>query len=494
MARTTSSEVTTLLAEIADLPVPLDPVNLTTRIDDDNEEEFPKLQILLLCYARVFEPLAFFAIFPLLNQMIYDTGEIAESDVGFYSGLIESLFSITQMLFLVPFGRAADTIGRKPVLVFSIVGTSIFTALFGMSRTIKQMIILRCCAGAFAGMIATMGTMVAENSTLKTRAISFSWFGTAGNVGVFLGPLVGGTLAEPAKWAPVLQGGFFDQYPYALPTFATGAIGLSAAFGCLFLRETLKKKAAVLAVANDLVTMSVWQILKAPGVILVLSIYGQFMVLIFALTSVIPVFWFTSVQLGGYGFRPLWISIFSALSGLCQVVWLLFIFPGLQRRFGTGFVVRYVALIFPVYFALFPVCNILLRNGLKAEFWTLAPFVQIFGSGIAMCVEAMQLCLNDVNPRPDTLGSLNALALTYISFLRAWTPAAWSSLYAFGVRKGILGGHLAWVVMFIQGVYFWVLVRWLPPAAEGKIKDSNSEPGEIGPGETEPGETQPLLS
>lgn len=92
-----------------------------------------------------------------------------------------------------------------------------------------------------------------------------------------------------------------------------------------------------------------------------------------------------------------------------------------------------------------------------------------------MCFEALQLCLNDVNPRPDTLGTLNALALAYISGIRALVPVQFSSLYAFGVRKGILMGHLAWLVMVAQAVYFWVLVRWLPKAAEGKTNDSDPD-------------------
>lgn len=46
-------------------------------------------QIIVLCYARMVEPIAFFSIFPFVNKMIFDTG-VAEEDVGFYSGLIVS--------------------------------------------------------------------------------------------------------------------------------------------------------------------------------------------------------------------------------------------------------------------------------------------------------------------------------------------------------------------------------------------------------------------
>ena len=56
--------------------------------DEDEDKPLPRTQILLLCYARVVEPIAFFAIFPFINKMIKETGNLDEADVGFYSGMI----------------------------------------------------------------------------------------------------------------------------------------------------------------------------------------------------------------------------------------------------------------------------------------------------------------------------------------------------------------------------------------------------------------------
>lgn len=65
----------------------------------------------------------------------------------------ESLFSLTQMLVMIPWGRAADRLGRKPVLVASLGGVTVATALFGLSTKIWQMIMFRCIAGVFAGTV-----------------------------------------------------------------------------------------------------------------------------------------------------------------------------------------------------------------------------------------------------------------------------------------------------------------------------------------------------
>jgi hypothetical protein len=60
--------------------------------DEDEDRPLPKLQIVLLCFARLIEPMAFFGIFPFVNKMIQELGGLAEADVGFYSGLIVSSF------------------------------------------------------------------------------------------------------------------------------------------------------------------------------------------------------------------------------------------------------------------------------------------------------------------------------------------------------------------------------------------------------------------
>jgi hypothetical protein len=66
----------------------------TTAEDEDEDKPLPVGQIMLLCYARLVEPIAFFSIFPFIQQMILEVGGVKEEDVGFYSGLIVSISSL----------------------------------------------------------------------------------------------------------------------------------------------------------------------------------------------------------------------------------------------------------------------------------------------------------------------------------------------------------------------------------------------------------------
>ncbi|CAI7663827.1 unnamed protein product [Penicillium manginii] len=444
------------------------PQNDSADDEDEDEKPLPITQILLLCYARVIEPLAFFSIFPYVSQMVQENGNVPDSDIGFYSGLIESLFSLTQALVMLLWGRAADRIGRKPVLVFSLFGVTLATGLFGMAKSIAQMIMFRCVAGVFAGTIVTIRTMVAEHSTPKTQARAFSWFAFSGNLGIFLGPLLGGALADPV-------------YPYALSSLVIASIGATAAISsALFIKETLKKEAPAVEGDGDETAspapsrrgdMTTWQLVKSPGVGMVLYVYGHVMVLAFAYTAIIPVFWYTKVHLGGFGFTPFQISLMMGLNGAAQAAWLLLVFPPLQRKIGSNGVIRVCAYSYPFFFLSCPLANVLLRMDTEASlkvFWVFVPVFLTIGCGVSMSFTAIQLAINDIAPSPMVLGTLNALALTHVSALRAFSPALFTSLFAVGARTQFLGGYAIWILLCLLAGGLSVAARYLPEPKEAR--------------------------
>lgn len=452
-----------------------DTSNTTQNDDEDDDRPLPKWQVFFLSYARMVEPMAFFSIFPYINQMVQENGQLADTDVGFYSGLIESLFSLTQASVMVFWGKASDRLGRKPVLVFSLIGVSVATAIFGMAKSVEQMILFRCLAGVFAGTIVTIRTMLSEISTQRTQAVAFSWFAFSGNLGIFFGPLVGGALADPAHQYPRTFGTvqFFLDYPYSLSSFVVAGIGFSGAFtAALFLKETLEKRDpptedGVVNPKDE--PLSILEILKAPGVLMVLYVYCYIMLLAISYTAIFPVYLFTPIALGGFGLVPYQISIMITIIGASQAFWLLVIFPPLQHRFGTNAVIRGCATAYPICFALLPVGNILLRHGAVTVFWATVPAFFALYSGVSMSFTAIQLSLNDVAPNTRVLGTLNSLALMAVSLVRSFMPAVASSLFALGARTQWLWGHAIWVLMALLASWFTIISRWLPPD-KGKAK------------------------
>ncbi|KAL2123092.1 hypothetical protein VTJ04DRAFT_3547 [Mycothermus thermophilus] len=462
--------------------------------DDVDDRPLPVRQILALCYARLIEPIAYFSIFPYINEMVQRNGDLADTDMGFYSGLIESLFSLTQMVVMIWWGRAADRWGRKPVMLTSLVGMALTTCLFGTARTIQEMILFRCAAGIFSGSTVTIRTMIGELSTAKTQARAFSWFAFAGNLGIMIGPLIGGALADPVRQYPDMFGhiDFLVKHPYALPSLAVGALTFtSVAAVALFVEETLVLRDISTDVDDDEASVtkpvgaSIGDLLRSPGVALALFLYGYVMLLAFSYTALMPVFWFTPVSLGGLGLTTQQISLLLTLTGLSQAGWTLLALPPLQHRVGTTGVLRLCAAVYPWFFAASPLLAIILRVGADWStpvFWSLGPLLIAIGSGVSMCFTAIQLAINDVAPSPDTLGTINSLSLSISSGVRAFSPALFSSLFALGMRSGLLGGYAIWVLMIALGFGYTALSRVLPDYDEMRKRR--------GAGETDEDETE----
>lgn len=149
-----------------------------------------------------------------------------------------------------------------------------------------------------------------------------------------------------------------------------------------FADETLKRKVA--GQSNPEPPMSTWEVLRSPGVPPVLLIFGQVMLLALSYTAVNPVFMFTSIRLGGFGFSDQKIALFIALAGASQALWMLLFFPRLQKNFGTGAVLRGCAVAWPFFMAVYPVMNEFLRHDWDLAFWIVAPTGVVLGSGVAM--------------------------------------------------------------------------------------------------------------
>ena len=224
--------------------------------------------------------------------------------------------------------------------------------------------------------------------------------------------------------------------------------------------------------------LSTWEVLKSPGVPTVLSIYGHVAVLGLMFTALLPVFMYTSVPTGGFGFSDPQIALFMAIGGGSQALWMLIAFPTLQKRLGTGAVLRGCAIGWVLYTAAFPILNEFLRARWTLAFWIVGPIAVFLGSGVAMAYTCTQLNVNDITPSPAVLGTLNALALTVSTGVRAFSPVLATSIFAWGVKWGFAHGHLAWFVLIVIAVLLNVAVQFLPEKAEGRPAKKAQASGE----------------
>ncbi|KAF4510268.1 hypothetical protein G6O67_002169 [Ophiocordyceps sinensis] len=207
--------------------------------------KLPVQQLAILVVARLAEPLAYTSIYPYLPEMMRDFG-IPQDEVAKWAGLTTAIFAVSQGLAALPWGRASDRYGRKPILLCGLVSTMVCFLVWGVSTSLPMAMAARAVQGAGNGNVAIIRTIVAEivpEKELRPRA--FSIMPLVWSLGAVLGPAFGGFLAQPARKYPDLFGNveFFKRFPYALPNLvATVFFLISAATAFLFLKESLPVK------------------------------------------------------------------------------------------------------------------------------------------------------------------------------------------------------------------------------------------------------------
>ncbi|KAF7517843.1 hypothetical protein G7054_g13675 [Neopestalotiopsis clavispora] len=212
---------------------------------EDKRPKLPTKQLAILAVARFAEPLALTSVFPYLPEMIASFG-VEKKEVAKWAGATSAVFSLAQSLTAVPWGRASDKVGRKPVIMIGLLCTMTCFLVWGCSTSLAMAITVRAIQGASNGNVGIIRTMVAEmvpEKELQPRA--FSIMPLVWSIGSIFGPAFGGFFAKPAERFPWIFGNseFFKAYPFALPNILGSIIFLvSVTTGTLFLKETLASK------------------------------------------------------------------------------------------------------------------------------------------------------------------------------------------------------------------------------------------------------------
>ncbi|EEB98457.1 hypothetical protein MPER_02028 [Moniliophthora perniciosa FA553] len=87
----------------------------------------PKYQLSINLLIQSSEAITATVIYPFIAQLIRSTGitQGDETKVGYYAGIIESIFFISECVLVFQWGRAADKYGRRPILLMGPLGLAI---------------------------------------------------------------------------------------------------------------------------------------------------------------------------------------------------------------------------------------------------------------------------------------------------------------------------------------------------------------------------------
>ncbi|KAF9478324.1 MFS general substrate transporter [Pholiota conissans] len=437
----------------------------------------PKMQIAIVMLVQVCEPIAAQSIFPYINQLISELDVTGgdERKVGYYAGMIESLFFATEALTVLQWSRASDYIGRKPVLLIGLFGIAVSMLCFGLSKTFWMLVVSRCFNGLLNGNIGVMKSIMGELTDSTNRAEGFSLLPVVWGFGATVGPFLGGTLARPADNFPkYFSGVFWQTYPYFLPCLVPACFVL---FGFLItlvvFKETnpRKKSDPIAILENDDITKTQPQDEPVPlrellvyRVILSISNYVVLAFLSIAVSALFPLFLAMPIEIGGLHLQPRSIGFIIGAYGAGGAIFQALCFARIVRHFGERKVFITAMSTYPFIFVTLPMVNFCARH-FGCDSWLVWILVGSIVSMLAfndIAFGTIFMYITTSAPNKRSLGATNGLSQTTVSIARAIGPALVTSLFSYSVEKNILGGNAVYVVFVILSFFAIALATRLP--------------------------------
>jgi MFS transporter, DHA1 family, tetracycline resistance protein len=168
--------------------------------ETSNEKFFTKP--LIIIFITVFIDLIGFGI--VLPALPYYVEGEAFRATPFDIGLLFASYSLMQFIFSPVLGSLSDKIGRRPILVYSMLGASVGYLLIGFAFALWMVFAGRIIAGITGGSISTAQAYIADVTTRENRAKGMGLFGATFGLGFIFGPAIGGVLSRYGIHVPFL--------------------------------------------------------------------------------------------------------------------------------------------------------------------------------------------------------------------------------------------------------------------------------------------------
>ncbi|HYG08487.1 MAG TPA: MFS transporter [Pyrinomonadaceae bacterium] len=229
---------------------------------------------LLVIFVTVFIDLVGFGIvIPVLPYYVEGTEFNATPRTV---GILFASYSVMQLIFSPILGRLSDRYGRRPILFFSLLGTSLGFFILGFATTLWMLFLGRIIDGITGGNISTAQAYIADVTTPENRAKGMGLIGAAFGLGFIFGPAIGGILS---------------QWGIGVPFFFAGGLALANA---VLLYFTLPETVTPDHPARASAAMGRWSQLavavRQPRLAYVLAIYFLFVVAFSIMTTSFALF------------------------------------------------------------------------------------------------------------------------------------------------------------------------------------------------------------
>jgi MFS transporter, DHA1 family, tetracycline resistance protein len=135
-------------------------------------------------------------------------------------GALISTYAFCQLIAGPVLGRMSDSMGRKPLLIVSQLGTFIGFLILAFANSLAVVFLSRVIDGLTAGNLSLAQAYIADVTTPENRARSFGVIGIAFGIGFLIGPGLSAFLAQYGYVWPILAAACLS----ALSVFCTSTL------------------------------------------------------------------------------------------------------------------------------------------------------------------------------------------------------------------------------------------------------------------------------
>ncbi|WP_287912140.1 TCR/Tet family MFS transporter [Acinetobacter sp.] len=359
-------------------------------------------------------------VFPLLPSLLKTLSQ--QQNVALLMGFFISCYAMMQFIFSPILGSLSDKIGRRPVLLISLAGSTISYLLLAFSSHLSWLFIGRIIAGMTSANMAVTSAYIVDISSTENRAKYFGRFNAMFGLGFIIGPVLGGLLGQ-----------YGLKLPFLIAALLTGLNFLIALFALAESRPPhaiIQKHASLNPFNTFKFALNQPNLLPLMIIFFIFSACGEAYGVCWALWGHDSFHW-----------NSFWVGLSLGAFGLCQVLVQSFIPQHAVKRFGE----RNTVLL-----GITCLCTALIIMAFTQQGWIIFVIMPIFALGSIGTPSLQALASDKVSVEQQ--GQFQGLIASTVSLASIIAPLFFSSLY-FHVHTQWPGA--IWLVVSI--IYLFVL-------------------------------------
>jgi DHA1 family tetracycline resistance protein-like MFS transporter len=192
-----------------------------------------KSQLAIIFFTVFLYLVGFGVVIPIIPILSRNFGASA-----IQTGLLLSVYSLMQFIFSPFWGRLSDRLGRRPILLFCLLGEGLSYILFAWARSLEWLFIARILAGFFGASLSTASAYISDITPRNERSKGMALIGAAFGLGFVIGPALGGGLAV---WGHQISPETHFDTSFASLWVAALCL-INFIFGLKYLKESLGEK------------------------------------------------------------------------------------------------------------------------------------------------------------------------------------------------------------------------------------------------------------